>query len=628
MERNQLIAIVVVVVIVGSVGAYIFLTPSVLTGQTMVWETIGNPKYMDPHANYETRGSWIHYNVYETLYTYEWDTLRTDPVIPLLASDLSISSNGLEYTFTLREGITFHDGTPFNASCVKYNFERMLATFDPSGPVWMVAEPIYGGAAIENAVFSGHDDGGPGGVWHLANYTAWVAENDAGTGALTVVSEFVIKIKLAYAYTPFLAAITYEVGAMISPTWVEIHGGIVVGGHTRYIDENTCGTGPYMMTEWVIDERVVMERFEDYWRADDAKTMFPYAGSIDTVIIKTNEEVTGRLENIQTGDSQGSYLPATHAFELYNNVSAPDFAVNTGTVQSLLPSIKIWAKYPTFSIADIHFTMSDTINETTLGKVIENPYRLKNVRQSFSYAFDYQTAIDTVINGFGLQGQGPIPIGMFAHNYTAYQYPYNLTKAKDSWNAAMNDDGLQAILANNSYHLVLYYNTGNEVRRKCQLLMKDGIMAMLEVEGAIQPTETLTIDVVGMEWSSYIGAAIDGIVGCWMIGWAPDYADPDNYAAPYVKSTGTYGYWARLAESDGWDAEEVDGWIDDAAVEQDEDERIRLYGLVQDAIIEHAGYIWVYQATSLLVVRSNVYNAQYRCNPMHDVYFYHVYLTT
>jgi peptide/nickel transport system substrate-binding protein len=445
---------------------------------------------MDPHANYETRGSHIHYNVYETLYTYEWNTLRTDPVVPLLASDLSISADGKEYTFTLREGITFHDGTPFNASCVKYNFERMLATFDPSGPVWMVAEPIYGGQAIEDAVFGGTA------ADHLGNYTAWKAQNDAGTGALTVVSEFVIMIKLAYAYTPFLAAITYEVGAMISPTWVEAHGGIVVGSHTTYIDENTCGTGPYMMTEWVIDERVVLERYENYWRANDAKTLFPYSGTIDTVIIKTNEEVTSRLENIQTGDSQISYLPATHAFEFYNNVSAPDFAANTGTVQSLLPTIKIWAKYPTFSIADIHFTMSDTINETTLGKVIENPYRLKNVRQSFSYAFDYQTAIDTVINGFGLQGQGPIPQGMFAHNYTAYQYPYDLEKAKDSWNAAMNDDGLQAILANNSYHLVLYYNTGNEVRRKCQLLLKDGLMAMLDLDDAIQPTTALTIDVV------------------------------------------------------------------------------------------------------------------------------------
>lgn len=610
-----------VVVIVGAAGAYILLTPTVLTGQTVVAETIGNPKYMDPHSNYETRGSHIHYNVYETLYTYEWDSLRTDPVVPLLASDLSISADGLEYTFTLREGVTFHDGTPFNASCVKYNFERMLATFDPSGPVWMVAEPIYGGAAIEDAVFGGTL------ADHEGNYTAWKAKNDAGTGALTVTSEFEIVIKLAYAYTPFLAAITYEVGAMISPTWVEAHGGIVVGSHTTYIDEHTCGTGPYEMTEWVIDERVVMERYDNYWRADDAKTLFPYAGSIDTVIIKTNEEVTSRLENILTGEATGIYLPATHAFELYNNVSAPDFAANTGTSQSLNPLVKIWAKYPTFSIADVHFTMSDTINETTLGRVIENPYRLKNVRQAFSFAFDYQTAIDTVINGFGVQGQGPIPQGMFGHDYDAYQYPYDLEKAKDAWNAAMSDDGLQAILTNNSHRLVLYYNTGNEVRRKCQLLLKDGIMAMLELDGVTLPDEDLRIDVVGMEWSSYIGAAIDGTVGCWMIGWAPDYADPDNYASPYVKSTGTYGYWARLAESEGWDAEEVDGWIDAAAVETDLLERERLYSLVQDAIIEHAGYIWVYQATSLLVVRYNVYGAQYACNPMHDCYFYHVHLT-
>ena len=621
MERNKLIAIVVVVIIVGAAGAYILMTPTVLTGQTLVTETIGNPQYMDPHNNYESRGSHIHYNVYETLYTYEWDSLRTDPVVPLLASDLSISSDGLEYTFTLREGVTFHDGTPFNASCVKYNFERMLGTFDPSGPAWMVAEPIYGGQAIEDAVYEGTL------ADHEGNYTAWKAENDAGTGALTVTGTYEIVIKLAYPYTPFLSAITYAVGSMISPTWVEAHGGIVVASHTTYIDENTCGTGPYEMTEWVIDERVVLERFEDYWRADDAKTMFPYAGSIDTVIIKTNEEVTSRLENIQTGESQWTYLPATHAFELYNNVSAPEFTANTGTVQSLNPNIKIWAQYPTFTLADIHFTMNEYINDTTLGLVTRNPFAIKNVRKALSFAFDYETCIDTVINGFGLQGQGPIPQGMFGHDYDAYVYPYDLEEAKDAWNAAMADDDLEAILDNNSYNLMLYYNTGNEVRRKSQLLLKDGIMAMLELDGVTSPGEDLTIDVVGMEWSSYLGAVRAGRIGCWMMGWMPDYADPDNYAVPYVKSTGTFAYWGRLGESAGWDEAEVNDWIDDAAVEQDEDERIRLYGLVQDAIIEHAAYIYVYQATSLFVVRANVYNGQFACNPMHQGYFYHVYLT-
>ncbi len=622
MERNQILAIVVIVVIVGAAGAFILFQPQPPTGQVFVRETIGNPDYMDPHNNYESFGSGIAYNVYETLYTYEWDTLRTDPVVPLLATDLSISANGLEYTFTLRQGVTFHDGTPFNASCVKYNFERMLATFDPSGPVWMVAEPIYGGQAIEDAVFGD----GPGTAAHIGNFTAWKAANDAGTGAITVIDDYTVKIKLAYAYTPFLAAITYEVGAMISPSWVEANGGVVIGSHNEYVDEHTCGTGPYMVTEWTVDEHIILDRYTNYWRAASAKTQFPYAGAIDEVIIKTNEDVNSRILNLQGGEADSVYWPPTHAYSIYNNVSPPAFASNDGTSQSLDSNIKVYAKYPTFTIASIHFTMTDTINETTLGTVIENPYRLLNVRKALSYAFDYQTAIDTIINGFGQQGQGPVPRGMFGHNDSAYVYPYDLSLAQAAWNDAMADDGLEAILSNNSYHLVFYYNSGNEARRKAQLLLKDGLEAMLDLEGTTQPGSDLTIDVQGVEWSTYIHAAIAGEVGCWMIGWAPDYADPDNYVGPYVKSTGTYAYWARLEDSEGWDAATVDGWISTAAQSQDDAERISLYGKIQDAIIDHAGYIWCWQTESLSVTAANVYNYQYVANPMKTMaYWYHVY---
>jgi peptide/nickel transport system substrate-binding protein len=269
--------------------------------------------------------------------------------------------------------------------------------------------------------------------------------------------------------------------------------------------------------------------------------------------------------------------------------------------------------------------MTDTMNETTLQRVVENPYRLKNVRKALSHALDYQAVIDNVAQGFGTQGQGPVPKGMFGHNDTAYVYPYDLEMAKDYWNAAMNDDGLEAILANNSYRLVFYYNSGNEVRRKSQLLLKDGLTAMLELDGVVAPGTALTIDVVGLEWSTYLAAARAQEVGCWMIGWAPDYADPDNYVGPYVKSTGSYAYWARLIESAGWDEETVDEWIVDASKSTDDAERIALYGQVQDAIIEHAAYIWVYQYLTLTVSRSNVFNAQYNANPMHQYYFFHMY---
>lgn len=609
----------VVVIIVGSVGAYLLLAPPVPTGQTLVWETIGNPDYMDPHNNYESFGSWVQYNVYETLYTYEWDSLSTDPTVPLLAEDLEVSADGLNYTFYLREGVTFHDGTPFNASCVQYNFERMLGTFDPSGPVWMIAEPILGGGAIEGAVYDENT------TLHEELWEAWVADNADGTGAVIVLDEFTVRVRLAYAYTPFLAALTYEVGAMMSPTWVEANGGIVVGSHNTVIDEETCGTGPYMVTEWTVDERIVLSRYTNYWRTAQARVDFPFAGALDTVIIKTNEDVNSRILNIEAGDADAIYWPETHAYQVYNNVTPSAFASNDGTTQSLNPNLKVWAKYPSFSIASIHFTMTETLDELTQGEIVQNPFALKNVRKALSYAFDYETAINQVLNGFGEQGQGPIPKGMFGHDNDAFVYPYDLTEAQSYWNDAMADDGLDDILENNSYTINLYYNSGNEARRKAQLLLKDGITAMLDLAGTTQPSEELTINVQGVEWSTYLHAAIDGQVGCWMIGWAPDYADPDNYVGPYVKSTGTYAYWARLADSDGWDAEEVDEWIDDAAVSQDEAERIALYEDVQAAIIEHAAYIWVWQSQTLTVCGANVYNVQYNANPMHGAYFFHMY---
>ncbi len=584
---------------------------------TLVWETIGNPRYMDPHNNYEPFGSWIHYNVYETLFTYEWDSLDTEPTVPLLAEGLEISSDGLIYTFTLRQGITFHDGTPFNASCVQYNFERMLGTFDSNGSVRMVAESILGGAAIKDAVDAGNI------LLHEELWNQWVVDNKAGTGAVTVLDDYTVRIRLAYAYASFLSVITYEVGAIISPTFVESHGGIIVGQHNEYIDEHTCGTGPYMLDEWTRNERIVLKRNTNYWRESQARQRFPYAGAVDTVIIKTNEDTNSRILNIQTGVADSIYWPVSNAYQIYNNVSPPPLEQNDGTVQSLNPNLTVWAKYPTFNIASVHFTMSDTLNELTIGKIVENPFKLKNVRKALSCAFDYQTAIDDILNGFGVQGQGPIPHGMFGHNDSALVYPYNLDKAIYYWNKAMYDDDLDSTLENNSYRLVLYYNSGNDARRKIMNLLRDGIENMLALPETVQPSQPLSIDVQGIEWSTYIHEIINGRVGVWVFGLAPEYADPHNYVWNYVKSTGTYAYWARLGVSPGWDAVTVDGWIDAATKSQGVQERVDLYGKIQDAIIEHAAYIWVWQRSTLHVSRSGIQNIQYGVNPLHGTYFYH-----
>ncbi|MHA1948435.1 MAG: ABC transporter substrate-binding protein [Candidatus Thorarchaeota archaeon] len=620
MERNQLIAVVVIVVVVGAAGAYLLLQPPAVVlaeDQTIIWETIGLPEYMDPHKNYESAGSWVHYNIYETLYTYDWDSANTDPTVPLLAESYTLSSDGLTYTFTLRQGVTFHDGTEFNATAVQMNFWRMLGRGwdDGWGPVWMIAEPILGGAAVEDAVY-GYGDGSP---QHIGNWTDW----QQNSGAVEVVSEFVVEVNLAYAYTPFLAALTYEVGAMISPTWFMANGGMSpVSGDTT-LNEEAMGTGPYELVTWVQDDRIELTLFDDYWRAADALTTHPYRGTITDVTIKLNTDVNSRILNIQAGTTDAAYWPATNAYDIWNNGTTR----GDGTLQSLNPDIKVWTGSPTFSVMFLGFNMNPYLNVSN--EIRESPFTNFDLREAVSFAFDYDALIDNVLNGLGLQLQGPIPQGMFAHDDNLFMYEQDMAAAVASWNLAMAA-GLDDIWANNSYELNIYYNEGNTNREAAGLLVKQAIENIIADPASTDPTSPLTIDVFGLEWASYLFQVRNKQLPIFWLGWAPDYADPDNYAAPFVKSTGTFPSRVGLTGSIGdggvvWDHATVDGWIDAAAVETDSATRISLYADIQEAIVEQCAFLWGYQATEFHV--EHVSMNGYVFNPMHSAYFYHYYKT-
>jgi len=304
---------------------------------TIVWETVGSPECLDPHVDYDTFGALLFFNVYETLFTYPWDSNDSTPSIPLLAEDLAISADGLNYTFTLRQGIRFHDGTPFNASCVKYSFERVMAIFDRDGPAWILAEPILGGQAVEDAVYA-YGEGSP---QHVSNYTAWKATNDAGTGAIVVLSTYVVRLRLANAYSPFLAAITCEVGAMMSPSWVEANGGAEIGAHNTNADLNTCGTGPYMVAEWVPDSYIRLELNPFYWRASEAKADNPKAGNCTSVFIMTNNLADDRILHLKGGSSDGGDWPVSLSGEIWNGVNGSN---GDGTLKSKVPGIKLWCQ--------------------------------------------------------------------------------------------------------------------------------------------------------------------------------------------------------------------------------------------------------------------------------------------
>jgi peptide/nickel transport system substrate-binding protein len=181
---------------------------------------IAEPKALDPAAVTAVNDFRILMNVYDGLVRYADGTLEVEPA---LATDWEISDDGTVYTFTLREGVTFHDGTPFDAQAVKFNFDRMLDE----------AHPFH--------------DTGP---FPLAFFFSAIESVEA-------VDPQTVRFTLSEPYAPFLSNLAYPTGLLVSPAAVEEHG--------SDFGRNPSGTGPFRFVEWRPNEAVVVEGNPDYW---------------------------------------------------------------------------------------------------------------------------------------------------------------------------------------------------------------------------------------------------------------------------------------------------------------------------------------------------------------------------
>ena len=97
---------------------------------------------LDPITSYDTASWTIIENVYETLYTYDGDSVTEH--VPLLATSYEESEDGLTYTYQLRDGVQFHSGNTFSCKDVEYSFERALVVNASDSGIWFLAESLLG----------------------------------------------------------------------------------------------------------------------------------------------------------------------------------------------------------------------------------------------------------------------------------------------------------------------------------------------------------------------------------------------------------------------------------------------------------------------------------------------------
>ena len=255
------------------------------TKDTLVFVMSAEPVTLDPPNAVDALSLQLNRLIYDSplMATESGDTE------PGLFTHWEHSADGLTWTYHIRKGVKFHDGTPLNAGVVKENWDRCMSQ------VINVARRSF--------------------------FTPW-AQN------IKVIDEFTIQTKSTKPFAPIISFLAHGSGGMISPA--------ALSKYKERIDRNPVGTGPYRFVEWLPGNRIILERNDNYWgpkpkikridfrfvKESGARLMMLEAGEADLVmkvspadieLLKKNPALDARVE------------PYNRVMGFYVNTTAPLF---------------------------------------------------------------------------------------------------------------------------------------------------------------------------------------------------------------------------------------------------------------------------------------------------------------
>lgn len=496
---------------------------------TFVRATIGGPQTLDPHWMYDTSSGEVAMQVYETLVFYERDEI--DEFVPLLATDWTISPDGRTYTFTIRQGVTFHAGGSLTPEDVAYSFWRGMLQDRHWGPMWMVLDPLLGVDDIDT--YPGDDDAKCQAVKNAVSY-----DNAAWT----------VTIRLSNPFGPFLNVLAGRWSAVLDKEWMDANGGW--GGDCSdwrdYHDpvvvfsilfNQMNGTGPFIFSHWITDE-VGLVRNDDYWLTRPLWARGPAGpAALEQVLIKIVDEWSARHDMLVNGDADFSYVPGQYASQLdpliWTLYEGPDD--EEPTLVNLTGTLRLVKDLPSVSAVDAFFnfdTNTDTNSYIGSGALDGNGvppdfFTDPHVRKAFNYAFDWTSFITDVYDGEAIQRRGPIIAGMMGYDPAQPTYFYSPTLSAQEFQQAWGGQ-----VWTNGFSLTLAYNTGNAMRQRVCEILKQNIEAI---------TDTLHVNIVGLDWATLLSEWGAERLPLVMSGWFEDYHHPHNWVQPYLHSQGAFG---------------------------------------------------------------------------------------
>jgi peptide/nickel transport system substrate-binding protein len=471
--------------------------PPATAGGEIVIGTTEKYTQIDPAQSYDFFTWELFQNIYYTLLVY---TPGTTDLVPGLAAEMPTSSADFtEWTFKLRDGLKFSNGTPITAETVKYQIDRVMKTeLDPS---WLV--------------------------------TAYVDRVEV-VDPLTV--KFVMKDTCPY----FPALVATPPYAPVDPAVYPLDK--IVPDPSAF----NC-TGPYMVEKFVRDEEIVLVKNPNYYGT---------AALNDKVIIKFYSDATTLRLAVENGDIDV-------AWKALNPSDIADLRKN--------PNLKVIEA----SGAQIRFLCFVCNGD---------PFKEKILREAVAAAVDRAPIVDKVFLGTVDPLYSMVPIGMWSHkdSFEDEYGEYNVEKAKELLKGLGYDEA-------NPFSFELWYTPSHygDTEADVALLLKQGFEA----------TGVMKVELKVAEWGTYTENFDKGNMSAFLLGWYPDYIDPDDYTAVFALTEASKGQGIFYSDP------KMDELLVKAQVTTGKKDRTKLYEEIQDYWAKEVPTCPIFQGKLALVTQ-------------------------
>ncbi|MCE4602155.1 MAG: ABC transporter substrate-binding protein [Desulfurococcales archaeon] len=448
---------------------------------------------LDPANAYDFFTWEVLSNVMAGLVTYDPDT---GEIVGDLATEWKAEENGKVWIFKLRTDAKFADGTPCTANDVVRSIERVMQI--QGDPSWLVTEFVEKVEAVDD-------------------YTV----------------KFTLKQPTGY----FLSVVATVPYFPVHPDYPQ---------DKIVADATWGGCGPYMIKEWVRDQKLVLVP-NPYYYGEKPKN--------DMVIIRFFSDANSMRLALENGEIDVAWRTLTPQDitnleqKGYNVIEVPGLFIRYVVV-----------------------------------KTDAGPTSDKLVRQALAAAIDRQEIAVRVFKGTVEPLYSMVPAGMWSH-IEAFKTMYgdgNLELAKQLLaQAGYSED--------NKLKVELWYTPTHYGDTE------DELAAVLKEQW--ERTGMIEVEIKSSEWAQYVKQLGDGQFMLSLLGWYPDYLDPDNYLTPFLKST------ANGWTGTGYANPTVDDLLTKAQVATDQAEREKYYVEVQQILAEDAPFIPLIQGKLYIVTQ-------------------------